>query len=174
MAENPRKLLYLSLTDRLAGLKDNKTVKHIGRWNNQITNDSREGASITPSILISIKNKIKGTTGSSYELQKGIVVVTCHIGINVVKIDVGTKDWDIMQAIYEKLQGECAIFGDGFTFTALDRKDEIEDDNYDAYYHGKVVFETYLSDQTKTTALEGRTETITIIDETVDGTKTGV
>jgi len=173
MAENPRKSLYLSLTDRLAVLKTRKIVKKIGRYNSQIANDSTEGASITPNVLISIVNKIKGTTGSNYELQKGLVIVTCHIGINIGK-GIGTKDWDIMQAVYEALQGEYPDGSDYHTFTALDRVDEVPDENYDKYYHGKVIFHTYLTDGTKNSAREGITGTITTIDETVNGTKSGL
>ena len=168
MAENPRKLLYLSLHDKLSGLVDKKLIRYVGRWNNQIDNESEERASIAPNVLIQIDNKIKGTTASSYDLQEGEVIVTCHIGINVVKVDIGTLDWEIMQAVYETLQGECAMSDTYYEISALDRLDEIEDSNYDGYYHGKVIFCAYLKDYTKSDSRDTLSGSFTDLNGTVN------
>ena len=149
MVINPRQSLYLCIADKLSVLRDQKIIRKIGRWNNQIDNDDREGASINPSVLIQIENKIQGTTASQFELQEIEVIVTCHIGIDISKIDVGTKDWVIFQAVYGQLQG-LNVDGDGFTYTGLDRIEEVEDNNYDGYYHGRIVFSTFLRDCTST------------------------
>ena len=174
MADNPRKLLYLSLTAKLSALLTSKLIRFVGRWNNQIDNDESERATIVPSVLIQIENKIEYTSASEYQLQKGLVIVTCHIGINVTKIDIGTKDWEIFQGVYELLQGGVGLEGTGFTFTPLERIDEIEDNNYDGYYHGKVIFKTYLQDCTKASFDDGSiTGTIETINETVNRVEHG-
>lgn len=159
MADNPRKLLYLSLTAKLSGIS---LIKTIGRWNGQIGNEDRERGLKTPNVLIQIENEIEGTRASGYELQQGWVYVTCHIGINVVKKDIGTLDWDIAQAIYEVVQGMEMPTGDYIGFTPFDRVDEKEDNNYDGYYHGRLIFKTYLKDATKCDYRLGQEQTSSI------------
>jgi len=170
MAENPRKLLYLSVHDKLSVLITEKIIRNVGRFNSQFGNEEREAALRTPSVLIQIANKLKGTTASTYQLQEGWIYITCHYGINVAKIDIGTQDFVIAQGIYEKLQGECGITDEEFIHTTpLDRMDDIEDSDYDGLYHGQVIFKTYFKDLTKCDAVETQSVQLTDINGTING-----
>ena len=149
MANNPRSCLYLFITDKLSALLTAKTIRKVDRWNNQIAKESISGAAITPAVLVQIENNFNSPTGD-FDLQKGDVIITCHIDIDVTKKDgIGEKDWDIFQAVYLALAGEMPDAETDFDFTPLERIDEIEDNNYEARYHGKIIFRTFLQDCTK-------------------------
>jgi len=169
MAENPRKLLYLSVHDKLSVLITEKIIRFVGRFNSQFGNEEREAALRLPSVLIQIANKLKGTHASQFMLQEGWIYVTCHYGINIAKVDVGTLDFEIAHGIYDKLQGECSITESDFVhLTPLDRIDDIEDNDYDGIYHGKVIFKTYFKDLTKCDAVKTQSVQLTDIEGTVN------
>ena len=170
MANNPRTSLYLFLTDKLSGLITRDIVKVVDRWNNQIEKEKTSGATVLPAVHLQIEDDFEGASGD-FQLQKGYVYVTCHIDIDVNKIDgIGTEDWDIMQEVFLALHGEYPTSGDDYDFTALERNTQKEDNDYDGRYHGKMVFETFLSDCTKGTkqASDGKTGTIDSLDLTVN------
>lgn len=169
MPTNPRSSLYLFLTDKLTVLKTDGIIREIGRWNNQIEKEKTSGAAITPAVLIQITNKFDSPTASNFDLQKGEVIITCHIDINVKgKNGVGTEDWDIMQGIYNVLAGEVPTAGTDFDFTPLERIDELEDNDYDGRYHGKVIYSTFMQDCTKEAARDTIDGQITSITTTVE------
>ena len=151
MANNPRSSLYLFLTDKLSGLIVDDTIKLVDRWNNQIEKEKKSGASILPAVHIQIEDNFEGSTGS-FELQKGDVFITCHIDIDVVDPNgITTEDWDISQAVYLALHGEHPTSGDDYEFTPLERIAWNPDNDYDGRYHGKLIFSSYLTDNTKGT-----------------------
>ena len=165
MADNPRKLLYLSIYDKLSvHVGKGKSLRKLDRWNNQIDLESEESAAITPSVLIQIENRFEtGARASNYDVQHGEVIVTCHIGINVTGTKgIQEKDWDLFQLVYETLQGECALDEETFNSVALDRINEIEDNDYSGYYHGRVEFITRIQDATKNAARKYGSETLTL------------
>ncbi len=170
MTINPRTSLYLFLTDKLSGLITDDTIKVVDRWNNQIENEKTSAASVLPAVHIQIENRFESPT-ANFELQKGDVIITCHIDINVSANEgIGTQDWDIAHAVYIALAGEKPDDTDDTTWTPLERTDEVEDNEYSGRYHGKVVFETYLSDCTKGTENvdDGQTGTIDTLNITVN------
>ena len=169
MAQNPRKLLYLSLTDKLKVLKTSGLVKRIDRWNNQIEKESVSGASKNPSVLIQISQKFDPSPASNYSLQFGEVVIEIHVGISINdKYKATTKDWDIFQGIHECLQGFMPTGDDNSNFTRLDRIDEKEDNDYDGYYHGVVSYGTHLNDCTGDAGQGKFWGDIDTLDETVN------
>ena len=169
MADNPRKLLYLSIYDKPSVLVGKgKLLRKVDRWNNQIDSEESEKAQITPSVLIQIENKFEaGSRASKYDLQSNEVIVTCHVGINIKGTHgIQTRDYDIFQGIYEQLQGECNINEEYIQSTPLDRIAEIEDNNYDGFYHGRVEFITRITDYSKNAA-RGLGTTELTLDSTV-------
>lgn len=174
MADNPRKLLYLSIYDRLSGLVTNGTIKRVDRWNNQRVNEAKERASITPTVLIQIENEFNDFSASGNDLQDGVIVTTCHILLDVKgRNGIDTQDWDVFQAVYERLNGQCVIDEDLVKTTPLLRTDEIEDNNYSGYYHGQLVFECHVEDCTSSDGNDLQTGTIDTLDDKYNGTTIG-
>lgn len=168
MAINPRKSLYLSVYDKLSVLSG---VKEVTRWNNQFNSEKQEEGLRLPALFIQIGNKIKGTTASNYFLQKGDILVTIHYGINIAKKNIGTEDFDLAQQIYEALQGQCEVSNDYFEISKLDRLDDVEDNDYDGLYHGKVVFRAYVQDLTAQSSQQTTTVEDVVIKGTINTTK---
>lgn len=173
MPNNPRSSLYLFLTDKLSALKTAGVIRKIDRYNSQISKEDRSRAAITPAVLIQIENKFESPRASNFGLQKGDVIITCHIDIDV-KAASGIKeqDWDIFQEVYEALAGETPTAYDNWDFTPLERVDEIEDNNYDGRYHGRVIFKTFLQDCTKEAAKAGTVGNINQLSTTVNSKTT--